>query len=113
MAVAARKPMSNRRFHGRHGGCHTGGVREGHAAITGGNVMIEQVGKTAVSGWRPWAAIGAALSMAGAALLLFRWQRNALDTYEAWWEHRDHVRANGHQSPGERGDRSGSSQLFV
>jgi len=74
--------------------------------------MIERVVKATVSGWRPW-AIGAALSMAGAALLFFRWQRNALDTYEDWWERRDHVRANGHQPPAREADRSGNSQLFV
>ena len=74
--------------------------------------MIERVVKATVSGWRPW-AIGAALSMAGAAFLLFRWQRNALDIYEAWWQHRDHVRANGHQPPSRERDRSGNSQLFV
>ncbi len=74
--------------------------------------MVERVVKATVSGWRPW-AIGAALSMAGAAFLFFRWQRNALDTYEAWWQHRDHVRANGHQPPSREGDRSGNSQLFV
>lgn len=79
--------------------------------------MIERVVKVTVSGWRPW-AIGAALSMAGAALLLFRWQRNALDTYEEWWQHRDHVRANGvrangHEPPARERDRSGNSQLFV
>jgi hypothetical protein len=51
--------------------------------------------------------------MAGAALLFFRWQRNALDTYEEWWQHREHVRANGHQPRSREGDRSGNSQLFV
>jgi len=75
--------------------------------------MVQRVVKATVSGWRPW-AIGAALSLVGAAVLFARWQRNALDTYEAWWQHRDQVRANGHHQPpaGER-DRSGSSQLFV
>jgi hypothetical protein len=53
------------------------------------------------------------LSMAGAALLFFRWQRNALDTYEEWWQHREHVRANGHQPPKQGAERSGNSQLFV
>jgi glutathione S-transferase len=74
--------------------------------------MLERAVKATVSGWRPW-AIGAALSMAGAALLFFRWQRNALDTYEEWWQHREHVRANGHQPRSREGDRSGNSQLFV
>jgi hypothetical protein len=74
--------------------------------------MVERVFKATVSGWRPW-AIGATLSLVGAAVLFVRWQRNALDTYEAWWQHRDHVRANGHQSPAGERDRSGSSQLFV
>jgi hypothetical protein len=73
--------------------------------------MVQRAVKSAVSGWRPW-AIGAVLSVAGAAFLFFRWQRKALDTYEAWWQHRDEVRANGHQPP-RGGDRSGSSQLFV
>jgi hypothetical protein len=50
----------------------------------------------------------------GAAALLFvRWQRNALDTYEEWWQHRDRVRANGLQPPARKGDRPGNSQLFV
>jgi hypothetical protein len=74
--------------------------------------MVQRVVKATVSGWRPW-AIGAVLSMAGAALLLFRWQRNALDTYEEWWQHREHVRANGHQPPKQGAERSGNSQLFV
>lgn len=73
--------------------------------------MVQRAIKATVSGWRPW-AIGAALSVAGAAFLFFRWQRNALDTYEAWWEHRDQVRANGHQQSSRGGDRSGHS-LFV
>jgi hypothetical protein len=54
--------------------------------------MLERAVKATVSGWRPW-AIGAALSMAGAALLFFR--------------------ANGHQPRSREGDRSGKSQLFV
>jgi hypothetical protein len=74
--------------------------------------MVKRVVKATVSGWRPW-AIGAALSVAGAALLFCRWQRKALDTYEAWWQHRESVRANGHQRPPREGDRSGNSQLFV
>jgi hypothetical protein len=74
--------------------------------------MVERVVKATVSGWRPW-AIGAALSMVGAAVLFVRWQRNALDTYEAWWQHRDHVRANGHQPRAGETDRTGSPQLFV
>ncbi len=73
--------------------------------------MVQRAIKATVSGWRPW-AIGAALSVAGAAFLFFRWQRNALDTYEAWWQHRDQVRANGHQPSSRGGDRSGHS-LFV
>lgn len=74
--------------------------------------MVERVVKATVSGWRPW-AIGAALSMVGAAVLFVRWQRNALDTYEAWWQHRDHVRANGHQPRAGEADRTGNPQLFV
>ena len=74
--------------------------------------MIERVVKATVSGWRPW-AIAAALSMAGATLLLFRWQRNALDTYEEWWQHRDHVRANGREPIARERDRPGNPQLFV
>ena len=73
--------------------------------------MGERTVKATVSNWGPW-AIGAVLSAAGAAFLFFRWQRKALDTYEAWWQHRDEVRANGHQPP-RGGDRSGSSHLFV
>jgi len=61
--------------------------------------MVERMIKVTASGWRPW-AIGAALSMAGAALLLFLKQRTASrtdadDIYEAWWQHREKVRANG------------------
>jgi hypothetical protein len=74
--------------------------------------MVERVVKATVSGWRPW-AIGAALSMVGAAVLFVRWQRNALDTYEAWWQRRDHVRANGHRPPAAGTDRTGNPQLFV
>ena len=37
--------------------------------------MVQRAIKATVSGWRPW-AIGAALSVAGAAFLFFRWQRN-------------------------------------
>lgn len=74
--------------------------------------MVERMVKATVSGWRPW-AIGAALSMAAAAFLFVRWQRNALDTYEEWWQHRERVRANGHQPSGREGDRSGNPQLFV
>ena len=73
--------------------------------------MGERLIKAGVTGWRPW-AIGAALSVAGAAFLFFRWQRAALDTYEEWWQHRDHMRANGHTPPAE-GDRPTNSQLFV
>jgi hypothetical protein len=74
--------------------------------------MVERMVKATVSGWRPW-AIGAALSVGAAALLFVRWQRNALDTYEEWWQHRDRVRANGLQPPARKGDRPGNSQLFV
>jgi glutathione S-transferase len=74
--------------------------------------MVERVLKATVSGWRPW-AIGAVLSMAGAAFLFFRWQRNALDTYEEWWQLRERVRANGHEPPARERDRSGNSHLFV
>ena len=78
--------------------------------------MVERVIKATASGWRPW-AIGAALSMAGAALLLFLKLRSASptdadDIYEAWWRHREKVRANGDQPPTKRG-RDGNSQLFV
>ena len=78
--------------------------------------MVERVIKATASGWRPW-AIGAALSVAGAALLLFIKQRSAShidadDIYEAWWRHREKVRGNGDQTPTTRG-RDGNSQLFV
>jgi len=59
--------------------------------------MVERMVKASVTGWRPW-AIGAALSMGCAALMVFRWQRAAvrtLDSYEQWWQHRDRVRSNG------------------
>ena len=77
--------------------------------------MVERVVKATASGWRPW-AIGAALSMAGAALLLFLKQRSASptdadDIYEAWWRHREKVRANGDQSPTTKRGREGN--LFI
>jgi glutathione S-transferase len=79
--------------------------------------MIERVIKATASGWRPW-AIGAALSMAGAALLLFLKRRaashtDADDIYEAWWRHREKVRANGNQPPTTGQGNEGNVQLFV
>jgi len=79
--------------------------------------MVERVIKATASGWRPW-AIGAALSMAGAALLLFLKRRSASSTdaddiYEAWWQHRAKVRTNGDQPPTTKRGREGNSQLFV
>jgi hypothetical protein len=79
--------------------------------LPGDHIMGERLFKASISGWRPW-AIGAALSVAGAAFLFFRWQRAAMDTYEEWWQRRDHVRANGHTPPAE-GERTSNSQLFV
>jgi len=77
--------------------------------------MVERVIKATASGWRPW-AIGAALSMAGAALLLVLKQRSAShtdadDIYEAWWQHRAKVRTNGDQPPTTNRGREG--HLFV
>jgi hypothetical protein len=79
--------------------------------------MIERVIKAIASGRRPW-AIGAALSMAGAALLLFLKHRSASrtdadDTYEAWWRHREKARANGDQPPTTDRGNEGNLQLFV
>jgi hypothetical protein len=78
--------------------------------------MIRRVVKTTVSGWRPW-AIGAALSLGCAAFLFIRREmaasRALMDDYEAWWQHRAKVRANGHQQPAGDGERSDNSQLFV
>jgi hypothetical protein len=79
--------------------------------------MAERVPKATVSGWRPWAIGAAALSMGCAVLLFFRRQRSASrpapDDYEAWWQHRAHVRANGTQpSPGGDGHAE-NPQLFV
>jgi hypothetical protein len=77
--------------------------------------MVQRVMKTAVSGWRGW-VIGAALSVGCAALLLLRRQRSTSrtepDEYEAWWERRAHLRANGNQPPAEH-ERSDPPQMFV
>ena len=77
--------------------------------------MVERVIKATGSSWRPW-AIGAALSMAGAALLLFLKHQSASrtdtdDIYAAWWRHREKVRANGDQPPTTNRGREGN--LFV
>ncbi|HEU4369080.1 MAG TPA: hypothetical protein VFV05_12735 [Methylomirabilota bacterium] len=76
--------------------------------------MIQRVVKATVSGWRPW-AIGAAFSMGCAAFLLFRRSRSrpAGDDYEAWWHHREHVRANGDQPRPAGSHRAHNLQLFV
>jgi hypothetical protein len=77
--------------------------------------MIQRVMKTTISGWRGW-VIGAALSVGCAALVLLRRQRStsrtARDEYEAWWERRAHLRANGNQ-PRVEHERSEPPQLFV
>lgn len=76
--------------------------------------MVQRVMKTATSGWRPWALGAAALSMLGAAAL-YVWTRRTTaeeeEVYEAWWRHRDTVRANGSHPPDSY--RTGGSQLFV
>ncbi len=68
--------------------------------------MVERLVKSTGSGWR-LLALGAALSTACAAVLLCRRQRSVargvLDPYEAWWQRRDEIRANGDHN----------SQLFV
>jgi hypothetical protein len=78
--------------------------------------MIKRVAKATVSSWRPW-AIGAALSLGCAAFLFIRREMAAsrafTDDYEAWWQQRAKVRANGHQPPASDGERSDNSQLFV
>lgn len=76
--------------------------------------MVQRIVKATVSGWRPW-AIGAALSMGCATLLFFRRTRahTAADSYEAWWRHREHVRANGKQPPRADGHRAHNLQLFI
>jgi hypothetical protein len=76
--------------------------------------MVERAIKATTSGWRPWAIGAAALSMVGAAVLYFWTQRSTDESdevYEAWWRHREKVRANGHQ-PSET-PRTGNPQLFV
>ena len=83
----------------------------------GDDDMVQRVFKATVSGWRPW-AIGAALSMVGAALLVFRKYRSTEhidpdEIYEAWWKHRDKVRANGDHPPASSAGREGNPQLFV
>jgi hypothetical protein len=83
----------------------------------GDDDMVQRVFKATVSGWRPW-AIGAALSMVGAALLVFRKYRmtepiDPDEIYEAWWKHREKVRANGDHPPASSSGREGNSQLFV
>jgi hypothetical protein len=82
----------------------------------GDDDMVQQIFKATVSGWRPW-AIGAAVSMVGAALLVFRKYRSTEhidpdEIYEAWWKHRDKVR-NGDHPPASSSGREGNSQLFV
>jgi hypothetical protein len=78
--------------------------------------MIRRVAKATVSGWRPW-AIGAALSLGCAAFLFIRREmaasRALMDDYEAWWQHRAKIRANGHRPPPQPADRSDNPQLFV
>jgi hypothetical protein len=76
--------------------------------------MVERAIKVATTGWRPWALGAAALSMAGAAALWLWVRRTSVEedeVYEAWWRHRDTVRANGSQPP--ETYRTGNSQLFV
>jgi hypothetical protein len=77
--------------------------------------MVERVVKATLTGWRPW-ALGAALSMGLAALLVHRWQRaewrKAEEAYQGWWRHRERARANGDQRPVGR-DRADQAQLFV
>jgi hypothetical protein len=79
--------------------------------------MLERVIKVTASGWRPW-AIGAALSLAGAAIVLFLKQRSASptdadDLYEAWWQQRAKVRTNGDRPPTTDRGNEGNLQLFV
>ena len=42
-------------------------------------------------------AIGVGLSIGCAAVLAWRWRRADSRAYEAWWEHRERVRANGNR----------------
>jgi hypothetical protein len=55
--------------------------------------------------------------MGCAVLLFFRRQRSASrpapDDYEAWWQRRAHVRANGAQPSPNGDDRAENPQLFV
>ena len=79
--------------------------------------MVGRVIKATASGWRPW-AIGAALSMAGAAIVLVLKRRSAShtdadDLYEAWWQHREKARTNGDQPPTTDRGNEGNFQLFV
>ena len=76
--------------------------------------MVERAIKVATTGWRPWALGAAALSMMGAAALWVWARRISIEddeVYEAWWRHRDKVRANGSKAPDTY--RTGNPQLFV
>ena len=39
--------------------------------------------------------------------------REFMDDYEAWWQKRETMRANGHKPPTPDSDRSDTPQLFV
>ena len=56
--------------------------------------MIERAIRATVADWRPW-AIGAALSIGCAALLVWRRRRADSRVCEEWWRRRDELRANG------------------
>lgn len=78
--------------------------------------MIRKAAKASVTGWRPW-AIGAAISLGCAAFLFIRREmaasREFMDDYEAWWQKREKMRANGHKPETTGSDRSDTPQLFV
>ena len=60
--------------------------------------MAQRVFKSTWFGWGAL-ALGAALSAACAAVLVMRRKRSvshgSVDPYEAWWQRRDQIRANG------------------
>jgi hypothetical protein len=77
--------------------------------------MVGRFLKAILSGWRPL-AVGAGIAVGIAAALVVRRERAALqaalDEYDAWWQHRDKVRANGNGTSAAPRERD-IPQLFV
>jgi len=63
--------------------------------------MVERLLKSPRAGWS-FLALGAAVSTACLAVILYRRQRSngheVVDPYEAWWQRRDEMRKNGEHS---------------